>query len=73
MTFDVPAEHVLFAESVRTAIGAWEPPREPELGAWEDGRDEALAVRLAGAGAAPAARPPTRMNGARSRVGPRPS
>ena len=50
MTFDVPAEHTLFAESVRTAIGAWEPQREPELGAWLDDRDDALADRLAGAG-----------------------
>ena len=43
MTFDVPAEHALFAESVRTAIGDWEPPREPELGDWQDDRDDALA------------------------------
>ena len=50
MRFDVPAEHTLFAESVRTAIGAWEPQREPELGAWLDDRDDALADRLAGAG-----------------------
>ena len=50
MTFDVPAEHVLFAESVRTAIEAWEPQREPELGAWQDDRDDALAERLASAG-----------------------
>ena len=50
MTFDVPAEHVLFAESVRTAIGDWQPPREPDLGAWHDDRDDDLAVRLADVG-----------------------
>jgi hypothetical protein len=32
MTFDVPADLTLFAESVRTAIGDWQPPREPDLG-----------------------------------------
>jgi hypothetical protein len=50
MTFDVPAELTLFAESVRTAIANWEPPREPDLGAWQDDRDDALAARLAEAG-----------------------
>ena len=30
--FDVSDELALFAESVRAAIGEWEPPREPELG-----------------------------------------
>lgn len=50
MTFDVPADLTLFAESVRTAIGDWEPPREPELGAWQDDRDDELASRLADTG-----------------------
>jgi Acyl-CoA dehydrogenase, C-terminal domain len=50
MTFDVPADLTLFAESVRTAIGDWEPPREPDLGAWQDDRDDDLAARLAGVG-----------------------
>jgi acyl-CoA dehydrogenase-like protein len=50
MTFDVPTELTLFAESVRVALGGWEPPREPELGAWQDDRDDALARRLADAG-----------------------
>ena len=50
MTFDVPTELTLFAESVRAALGGWEPPREPELGAWQDDRDDALARRLADAG-----------------------
>jgi Acyl-CoA dehydrogenase, C-terminal domain len=50
MTFDVPAELTLFAESVRTAIGDWYPPREPDLGAWYDDRDDDLAARLADVG-----------------------
>ena len=50
MKFEVPDELRLFAESVRAAIGEWEPPREPELGAWQDDRDDALAERLAVAG-----------------------
>jgi Acyl-CoA dehydrogenase, C-terminal domain len=50
MTFDVPTELTLFAESVRVALGGWEPPREPELGAWQDDRDDALARRLVDAG-----------------------
>lgn len=50
MTFDVPTELLLFVESVRTAIGDWEPPREPELGGWQDDRDNELAARLADAG-----------------------
>jgi Acyl-CoA dehydrogenase, C-terminal domain len=50
MTFDVPAELTLFAESVRTAIGDWRPPREPDLGAWQDDRDDELASGLAEAG-----------------------
>ena len=50
MTFDVPAELDLFAESLRAALGDWRPPREPELGAWQDDRDDELAGRLAGAG-----------------------
>jgi hypothetical protein len=50
MTFDVPAELELFAESVRAAIGGWAPPREPELGEWQDDRDDALAARVSDAG-----------------------
>jgi len=50
MTFDVPSDLALFAESVRAALSGWEPPREPELGAWQDDRDDALARRLADAG-----------------------
>lgn len=50
MRFDTSEELGLFAESVRAAIGEWEPPREPELGAWQDDRDDALASRLAAAG-----------------------
>ena len=50
MRFDVAAEHALFAESVRSAIGDWRPPREPDLGDWQDDRDDALAVRVAEAG-----------------------
>ena len=48
--FEVAAELRTFAESVRAAIGEWEPPREPELGAWLDDRDGALAERLEAAG-----------------------
>jgi len=50
MKFEVPDEWKLFAESVRAAIGEWEPLREPELGAWQDDRDDELAARLAAAG-----------------------
>lgn len=50
MRFDVSDELRLFAESVRSAIGDWEPPREPELGSWQDDRDDALAERLASTG-----------------------
>ncbi len=50
MRFDVSDELRLFGESVRGAIGEWEPPREPELGAWQDDRDDELAARLASAG-----------------------
>jgi Acyl-CoA dehydrogenase, C-terminal domain len=48
--FQVAEKLVLFAESVRAAIGDWHPPREPELGSWQDDRDDELAARLAGAG-----------------------
>jgi hypothetical protein len=48
--FDISQEQRLFAESVRTAIGGWEPTREPELGTWLDDRDDDLAARLAEAG-----------------------
>lgn len=50
MRFDVADDLRLFAESVRAAIGDWEPPREPDFGSWQDDRDDALAERLAAAG-----------------------
>lgn len=50
MTFEVAEELILFASSVRAAIGDWQPPREPELGAWQDDRDDDLAARLVAAG-----------------------
>jgi hypothetical protein len=50
MTFDVPVDLILFAESVRTAIGDWQPSCEPDLGAWQDDRDDDLAARLAEVG-----------------------
>jgi len=50
MRFDVPDELRLFAESVRAAIGEWEPQREPDFGTWQDDRDDALAERLAATG-----------------------
>jgi Acyl-CoA dehydrogenase, C-terminal domain len=50
MRFDVSDELRLFGESVRRAIGDWEPPREPELAAWQDDRDDELAARLASVG-----------------------
>ena len=50
MRFDVPDELRLFADSVRSAIGDWEPQREPDLGDWQDDRDDSLAERLAATG-----------------------
>lgn len=50
MRFDVSDELRLFGESVRGAIGEWEPPREPELGSWQDDRDDELAGRVAAVG-----------------------
>jgi hypothetical protein len=50
MRFDVVGELGLFADSVRAAIGDWEPVREPDLGAWQDDRDDPLANRLAATG-----------------------
>jgi hypothetical protein len=50
MRFDVSAELRLFGESVRAAVGDWEPVREPELGAWLDDRDDSLGERLAAVG-----------------------
>lgn len=50
MRFAVSEEHRLFAESVRSALGDWRPPLEPELGDWQDDRDDALAERVAAAG-----------------------
>ena len=34
MRFAVSDELRLFGESIRSAIGDWEPPSEPELGSW---------------------------------------
>jgi hypothetical protein len=48
--FDVSHELGLFAESVRSAIGDWSAPDEPDFGSWHDDRDDALAARVAGAG-----------------------
>jgi hypothetical protein len=48
--FEVADELSLFAESVRSAIGDWVPPREPDFGEWLDDRDEDLAARVAAAG-----------------------
>lgn len=50
MRFEVAAEHRAFGESVRAALGEWEPTREPELGAWQDDRDADLDARLAAVG-----------------------
>ena len=50
MRFVVADEHRTFGESVRAAIGDWEPVREPELGTWQDDRDESLDARLAAVG-----------------------
>jgi acyl-CoA dehydrogenase-like protein len=48
--FDIAPEHRLFAESVRTAVGGWEPSREPDLASWLDDRDDVLSERLVEAG-----------------------
>jgi Acyl-CoA dehydrogenase, C-terminal domain len=50
MRFQVSDELTLFAGSMRTAVGDWSPPREPELGSWQDDRDDELAARVAAAG-----------------------
>jgi alkylation response protein AidB-like acyl-CoA dehydrogenase len=50
MRFDLHDEHVLFADSVRGAIGGWAPTRDPDFGEWQDDRDDELAARLAAAG-----------------------
>lgn len=50
MRFDVADELRFFAESIRSAVGAWQAPREPELGSWQDDRDDELAARLVAAG-----------------------
>ena len=50
MRFETAPELRLFADSVRGAIGEWEPPREPAFGTWWDEQDEQLATRLAGVG-----------------------
>lgn len=50
MRFETSPELRLFADSVRGAVGAWEPPREPVFGAWWDEHDAELAERVAGVG-----------------------
>ncbi len=50
MNFRVSPDVAVFAESVRDAIGDWQPPREPELGAWQDDRDDELTARLTAVG-----------------------
>jgi hypothetical protein len=50
MRFEIAAEHALFADSLRSAVGDWRPAREPDLGEWQDDRDHELAQRVAGAG-----------------------
>ncbi len=50
MRFDVAPELRLFGDSVRAAIGDWEPEREPELASWLDDRDDELAARLTDVG-----------------------
>jgi Acyl-CoA dehydrogenase, C-terminal domain len=46
VNFEVASELRHFGESVRAAVGSWEPSTEPELGAWLDDRDAALEARL---------------------------
>jgi len=48
--FQVSDELNLFADSVRTAIGDWHAPYEPELGSWQEDRDDDLSARLTAAG-----------------------
>ena len=50
MRFDVSPELRLFGDSVRAAVGHWEPVREPELASWLDDRDDELSARLAAVG-----------------------
>ena len=50
MRFDISPEPRLFGDSVRAAVGDWEPVREPELASWLDDRDDELAARLAAVG-----------------------
>jgi hypothetical protein len=50
MRFVVSDELRLFGESIRSAIGDWKPPSEPELGGWQDDRDDKLAARLVAVG-----------------------
>jgi hypothetical protein len=50
LTFDVPSELALFAESLRAALTGWSAPREPDLGDWQDDRDDGLAQSLTEAG-----------------------
>jgi Acyl-CoA dehydrogenase, C-terminal domain len=50
VNFELAPELRLFRETVRTAIGGWEPLAEPELGEWLDDRDDELAARLTACG-----------------------
>jgi hypothetical protein len=50
MRLEIAAEHALFADSLRSAVGDWRPAREPDLGEWQDDRDHELAQRVAEAG-----------------------
>jgi len=48
--FETSPELRLFADSVRGALGSWEPPREPVFGSWWDEHDTGLAERVAAVG-----------------------
>ncbi len=50
MRFETSSELRLFADSIRGAIGDWEPPREPSFGTWWDEHDDELATRVAAVG-----------------------
>jgi hypothetical protein len=46
VNFELAPELRHFAETVRSAVGGWEPPAEPELATWLDDRDDLLTRRL---------------------------
>lgn len=50
MRFETSPELRLFADSVRGALGGWEPTREPVFGTWWDEHDGDVAARVAGTG-----------------------